>query len=100
MRINCIDKMKTYTLTSEGRTFEINGKLYKGVNLLFRGRIRPKAETPKTYKVVGGFICIERGLYESGLVTVYKTKGGKFAASLYKDGCFYPYYSCCELIEQ
>ncbi len=92
--------MKTYTLTSDGRPFKINGKLYKGVNLLFRGRISPKAETPKTYKVVGGFRCIERGLYESGFVTVYKTKGGKFAASLYKDGCFYPYYSCCELIEQ
>lgn len=92
--------MKPYTLTSDGRPFKINSKLYKGVNLLFRGRIRPKAETPKTYKVVGGFRCIERGLYESGFVTVYKTKGGKFAASLYKDGCFYPYYCRCELIEQ
>ena len=95
-----MDKMKTYTLTSDGHPFKINGKLYKGVNLLFCSHIRPKAATPKTYKGIGGCRCIERGLYESGLVTVYKTKGGKFVASLYKDGCFYPYYCCCELIEQ
>ena len=91
--------MCTYSLTSD-RPFSIEGKICKGVTLVFRARIRPKAETPKTYKVIGGFRCLERSFYESGLVTVYKTKAGKFAASLYKDGCFYPYFSLCELIEQ
>lgn len=91
--------MRTYKLTSD-RPFEINGKMYKGINLIYRGRIRPKAETPKTYKNIGGFRCMECSPYETGLVTIYKTKAGKYAASLYKDGCFYPYYSQCELIEQ
>ena len=54
--------MRTYTLTSD-RPFNIEGKICKGVNLVFRGRIKPKAETPKTYKNIGGFRCLETGEY-------------------------------------
>ena len=65
--------------------------------LVFRRIIRPKSDKPKTYKKIGGFITTDRGRYESGCVTVYKTRNG-YAASLYRDGCFWPYYCKCELI--
>lgn len=94
--------MNTLKLTAE-RPFTYNGKTYNGVLLHYRRCIHPKSEMPKTYKKVTSFICKERGTYESGCVSIYKTRRG-FAASLYKDGCFYPYYATrtfiCTLIEK
>lgn len=87
--------MREYKLTSV-RPFKVNGNEYNGITMLYKRCIRPKVECPKTYKKVGGFKCNERGTYESGLVTIYKTRNG-YAASLYKDGCFNPYYAKCVL---
>jgi hypothetical protein len=87
--------MKTYKLTSE-KPFKVNGELFTGVTMHYAGSIKPKEKKPKTYKAVGGFVCKERSSYESGCVKVYKTRRG-YAASLYKDGCFSPYYATCTL---
>lgn len=88
--------MRTYELTADRGFFVIKGKKYVGVTLYFRKMIHPKQKQPKSYKEIGGFRCNERGAYESGEVTIYKTKGGH-AASMYRDGCFYPYYAKCVL---
>lgn len=90
--------MKTLVLTPQKGFFTLNGELWSGIKLHFRKYIHYKDKKPKTYKEVGGFICNERGKYESGCVTIYKTRRG-YAASLYKDGCFKPYYATCTLIE-
>lgn len=90
--------MRTYNLTAQNGFFTYNGELWAGVTLHFRRAIRPKDEKPKTYKEVAGFICNERSKYEEGIVTIYKTRRG-YAASLYKDGCFKPYYATCTLIK-
>lgn len=89
--------MKKYTLTSE-RAFIINGIDYHGCALLYKNIIHVKKETPKSYKKVGGFICKNHGIYETGCVTIYQV-GKRYAASLYKDGSFYPYFAFCELIK-
>lgn len=88
--------MAIYTLPA-ARPFMIDGKLYNGINLIYSRMIHPKDETPKSYKKIGGFITTARSIYESGAVTIYKTRRG-YAASLYKDGCFRPYFSACEFI--
>ena len=90
--------MRTYKLTAARGFFTLNGELWSGITLHFRKRIHPKAKKPKTYKEVAGFICNEHSKYEEGIVTIYKTRRG-YAASLYKDGCFYPYYATCTLDE-
>lgn len=89
--------MRTYQLNAEKGFFTMNGELYSGVTLVFKTVIRPKDKKPKYYKRVGGFVCRERGRYESGCVEIYRRKDGQYVASLYKDGCFNPYYCKCEL---
>lgn len=89
--------MKTYRLTAE-KPFTVGSEKYTGIDLLYKTRIQPRPYTPKSYREVSGFIARERGMYENGCVSVYRTKTG-FAASLYKDGCFYPYYAKCNLIK-
>lgn len=85
--------MKTFTLNAE-TPFNVNGRTYTKCVLMFMKTIKPKGEKPKSYKEIGMFTCKERGYYESGLVTLYKV-GKRYAASLYKDGCFYPFYAFC-----
>ena len=89
--------MRTYQLTAEKGFFTMNGELYSGVTLVFKTVIRPKWDTPKSYKRVGGFRCNEHSDYESGVVTIYRRKDGQYVASMHKDGCFLPYYCKCEL---
>lgn len=91
--------MRTFDLTATKGFFRMNDNLYSGVRLMFGNVIRPKWDKPKSYKQVGGFVCNEHSDYESGCVTIYRRKDGKYVASMYNDGCFLPYYCKCELIE-
>ena len=91
--------MSTLKLTPQRATFEINGQKYVACDLIYKGLIHPKSETPKSYKEIGGFVCKEHSNYESGCVTIYKNRKGQTFASMYKDGCFNPYYAKCELIK-
>lgn len=66
--------------------------------IIYRGT--PKADTPKTYKQVGGFVANELcSRYSSGCVTIYKAKNNTLRYSVYQDGCFYPYYGKIELVK-
>lgn len=65
-----------------------------------RGVGRPLADTPKTYKRIGGFVAKElSNAYNSGCVTIYEAKDKTLRYSVYRDGCFYPYYGKLEIIE-
>lgn len=61
---------------------------------------RPLRDTPKTYKQIGGFVAKElSNAYNSGCVTIYEAKDKTLRYSVYRDGCFYPYYGKLEIIE-
>lgn len=61
---------------------------------------RPLADTPKTYKQIGGFVAKElSNAYNSGCVSIYEAKDKTLRYSVYQGGCFYPYYGKLEIIE-
>lgn len=61
---------------------------------------RPLADTPKPYKQIGGFVAKElSNAYNSGCVSIYEAKDKTLRYSVYRDGCFYPYYGKLEIIE-
>lgn len=61
---------------------------------------RPLADTPKTYKRIGGFVTKElSNAYNSGCVSIYEAKDKTLRYSVYRDGCFYPYYGKLGIIE-
>lgn len=61
---------------------------------------RPLADTPKPYKQIGGFVSKElSNAYNSGCVSIYEAKDKTLRYSVYRDGCFYPYYGKLEIIE-
>lgn len=61
---------------------------------------RPLADTPKTYKQIGGFVAKElSNAYNSGCVSIYEAKDKTLRYSVYRDGCFYPYYGKLGIIE-
>lgn len=61
---------------------------------------RALADTPKTYKQIGGFVAKElSNAYNSGCVSIYEAKDKTLRYSVYRDGCFYPYYGKLEIIE-
>lgn len=60
----------------------------------------PKSDTPKTYKEIGGFIAKELSHdYNSDCVSIYQAKDKTLRYSVYRDGCFYPYYGKIELVK-
>lgn len=66
--------------------------------IIYRGR--PKSDTPKTYKQIGGFVAKElSNAYNSGCVSIYEAKDKTLRYSVYQDGCFYPYYGKIELVK-
>ena len=83
---------------STGRGFTLAGVAYTKAVMSSRGRrFRPRGEKPKTYKDCGGFVCPELSSpYNSGCVHVYKASDGTYRFSVYRDGCFYPYYGKIE----
>lgn len=61
---------------------------------------RPLRDTPKTYKRIGGFVAKElSNAYNSGCVSIYEAKDKTLRYSVYRDGCFYPYYGKLEVPE-
>lgn len=61
---------------------------------------RPLRDTPKTYKQIGGFVAKElSNAYNSGCVSIYEAKDKTLRYSVYRDGCFYPYYGKLEVVE-
>lgn len=61
---------------------------------------RPLRDTPKTYKQIGGFVAKElSNAYNSGCVSIYEAKDKTLRYSVYRDGCFYPYYGKLEVSE-
>lgn len=55
---------------------------------------------PKTYKRIGGFVAKElSNAYNSGCVSIYEAKDKTLRYSVYRDGCFYPYYGKLEVAE-
>lgn len=61
---------------------------------------RPLRDTPKTYKQIGGFVAKElSNAYNSGCVSIYEAKDKTLRYSVYRDGCFYPYYGKLEVAE-
>ena len=61
---------------------------------------RPLRDTPKTYKQIGGFVAKElSNAYNSGCVSIYEAKEKTLRYSVYRDGCFYPYYGKLEVVE-
>lgn len=61
---------------------------------------RPLRDTPKTYKRIGGFVAKElSNAYNSGCVSIYEAKDKTLRYSVYRDGCFYPYYGKLEVAE-
>lgn len=60
---------------------------------------RPLRDTPKTYKQIGGFVAKElSNAYSSGCVSIYEAKDKTLRYSVYRDGCFYPYYGKLEVV--
>jgi hypothetical protein len=60
---------------------------------------RPLADTPKTYKRIGGFVTKElSNAYNGGCVSIYEAKDKTPGYSVYRDGCFYPCYGKLEII--
>lgn len=78
--------------------YHMNNRHSKQAKVRFY-RGTPKRDTPKSYKEIGG--CIRpHGTYESGCVTFYTAKDGTLRYSTYIDGCFYPLYGKCEVIQE
>jgi len=61
---------------------------------------RPLRDTPKPYKQIGGFVAKElSNAYNSGCVSIYEARDKTLRYSVYRDGCFYPYYGKLEVAE-
>lgn len=81
----------------EGKDICVGDKKCKRVKIYVG---RPLADTPKTYKRIGGFVAKElSNAYNSGCVSIYEAKDKTLRYSVYRDGCFYPYYGKLEIIE-
>ena len=50
--------------------------------------------------LLGGFVAKElSNAYNSGCVSIYEAKDKTLRYSVYRDGCFYPYYGKLEVVE-
>jgi len=59
----------------------------------------PKQVVPKSYTYLKIEMFLElSGPYNSGLADIYLNKKGEMFYSIYRDGCFYPYFG--RLIKQ
>lgn len=90
--------MESMELTAyNNRDIRIGDKVCKKVRI-YKGR--PLCNTPSSYKECGGFVANElSSFYNSGVVTIYKTRNGRLRYEVYRDGSFYPYYGKLEIIE-
>lgn len=86
-----------YLTELRGKDICVGGKKCERVRIYVGG---PLADTPKTYKQIGGFVAKElSSAYDGGRVSIYGAKDKTPGYSVYRDGCFYPYYGKSEIIE-
>lgn len=52
----------------------------------------PLRDEPCTYKKVGVLYHSLGNNYNPHIMDIFKAKDGTFRYSIYRDGCFYPYY--------
>lgn len=76
-----MSKIKIKIMIKKGVT--TNATLYRGT---------PKSDCPKTYKKIRTFFHNIGGKYNPDYLTVYLAQDRTFRYSIYRDGCFYPYY--------
>ena len=65
--------------------------------------VKPLSHKPKSYKKIGLLYHNIGNAYNSDLITIYEAKkpsnnGSKYRFSMYRDGCFYPYYGILTVI--
>ena len=88
--LKSVDMRFMYLTELRGKDICVGDKKCKRVKIYVG---RPLADTPKTYKQIGGFVAKElSNAYNSGCVSIYEAKDKTLRYSVYRDGCFYPYY--------
>lgn len=95
--LKSVDMRFIYLMELRGKDICVGDKKCKRVKIYVG---RPLADTPKTYKRIGGFVAKElSNAYNSGCVSIYEAKDKTLRYSVYRDGCFYPYYGKLEVVE-
>lgn len=97
MEIEVVDMRFMYLTELREKDIYVGDKKCKRVKIYVG---RPLRDTPKTYKRIGGFVAKElSNAYNSGCVSIYEAKDKTLRYSVYRDGCFYPYYGKLEVPE-
>lgn len=95
--LKSVDMRFMYLMGLGGKGIYVGDKKRERVKIYVGGPLR---DTPETYKRIGGFVAKElSGAYNGGCVSVYEAKDKTLRYSVYRDGCFYPYYGRLEVAE-
>ena len=95
--LRSVDMRFMYLTELREKDIYVGGKKRERVKIYVGG---PLADTPKTYRRIGGFVAKElSNAYNGGCVSIYEAKDKTLRYSVYRDGCFYPYYGKLEIIE-
>lgn len=95
--LKSVDMRFVYLTELSGKDICVGDKKCKRVKIYVG---RPLGDTPKTYKRIGGFVAKElSNAYNSGCVSIYEARDKTLRYSVYRDGCFYPYYGKLEVVE-
>lgn len=84
--LKSVDMRFIYLMELRGKDIYVGDKKCKRVKIYVG---RPLRDTPKPYKQIGGFVAKE----------LYEAKDKTLRYSVYRDGCFYPYYGKLEVAE-
>lgn len=97
LNLKSVDMGFMYLTELSGKDIYIGNRKCKRV-IICTGK--PLSDTPKTYKRIGGFVAKElSNAYNSGCVSIYEAKDRTLRYSVYRDGCFYPYYGKLVVVE-
>lgn len=95
--LKSVDMRFMYLMGLSGKDIYVGDKKRERVRIYVGGPLR---DTPKTYKRIGGFVARElSNAYNGGRVSIYEAKDKTLGYSVYRDGCFYPYYGKLEVAE-
>lgn len=95
--LKSVDMRFIYLMELRGKDICVGDKKCERVKIYVG---RPLADTPKTYKRIGGFVARELSdAYNGGCVSIYEAKDKTLGYSVYRDGCFYPYHGKLEVAE-
>lgn len=95
--LKSVDMRFIYLMELRGKDICVCDKKFKRVKIYVG---RPLSDTPKPYKQIGVFVAKElSNAYNSGCVSIYEAKDKTLRYSVYRDGCFYPYYVKLEVLE-